>query len=81
MATFEIFVGAFVFCLTAYAAAGLLFGSVFVFRGVHQVDSEAIGSGGGFRLLILPGVAAFWPMFLRRWIRGIEPPVEWNPHR
>lgn len=81
MATFEIFVGAFVFCLTAYAATGLLFASVFVFRGVQQVDSEAKGSGIGFRLLILPGVAAFWPMFLRRWIRRIEPSVERNPHR
>jgi len=46
------------------------------------LDSEAQGSGIGFRLLILPGVAAFWPMFLYRWRRGIaEPPVEKNPHR
>jgi hypothetical protein len=81
MATFEMFVRIFVFCLTAYAALGLLFASLFVFRGVHQVDPETQGSGLGFRLLILPGVAAFWPMFLRRWIRGIQPPIERNPHR
>ena len=43
--------------LAAYAATGLLFASIFVFRGVQQVDSEARGSGIGFRLLILPGVA------------------------
>jgi hypothetical protein len=81
MATFEIFVRTFVFCLTAYAATGFLFASIFVFLGVQQVDSEAQGSGIGFRLLILPGVAAFWPMFLHRWVRGIQPSTERNPHR
>jgi hypothetical protein len=81
MATFETFVRAFVFCFEAYAAIGILFASVFVFRGVQQVDSEAQGSGVGFRLLIMPGVTAFWPIFLRRWIRGIQPPIERNPHR
>jgi hypothetical protein len=81
MATFEIFVRAFLFCLTTYAVTGFLFASIFVFRGVQQVDSEAQGSGIGFRLLILPGVAAFWPVFLRRWIRGVQPPIERNPHR
>jgi hypothetical protein len=81
MATFEIFVRAFLFCLTTYAVTGFLFASIFVFRGVQQVDSEAQGSGIGFRLLILPGVAAFWPVFLRRWIRGVQPPIERSPHR
>lgn len=81
MAIFEIFVRAFVFCLEAYAATGILFAATFIFRGVQRVDSEAQRSGVGFRLLILPGVAAFWPMFLHRWIHGIEPPVERNPHR
>lgn len=81
MATFEIFVRVFVFGLTTYAVTGFLFAAIFVFRGVQRVDSEAQASGVGFRLLILPGVAAFWPMFLHRWIRGIEPPVERNPHR
>ena len=81
MATFEISVQVFVFCLEAYAAIGILFASVFVFRGVQQVDAEAQGSRIGFRLLILPGVVAFWPIFLRRWIGGIQPQVERNPHR
>ena len=73
---------AFVYALTTYAGVGLVFALVFVFFGVSRIDSEAQGSGIGFRLLVLPGVAAFWPMFLRRWMRGItEPPVEKNPHR
>jgi len=72
----------FVYALAAYAGVGLLFAVPFVWIGVQRVDDEAQGSGIAFRLLILPGVAAFWPMFLRRWGRGVmEPPVERNPHR
>jgi hypothetical protein len=41
MATFEVFVRMFVFCVTVYAAAGSLFAVMFVFCGVQQVDSEA----------------------------------------
>jgi len=35
----------------------------------------------GFRLLILPGLSVFWPLFLRRLARGDEmPPAEANAH-
>jgi hypothetical protein len=78
----ETFAKAFVYTLAAYAGLGLLFAVPFVWIGVERLDSEAQGSGVGFRLLILPGVAAFWPMFLSRLARGVmEPPVEKNPHR
>jgi hypothetical protein len=78
----EISAKAIVYTLAIYAGLGFLFAMPFVWFGVQRVDSEAQGSGVGFRLLILPGVAAFWPMFLYRWTRGIvEPPVEKNPHR
>jgi len=73
---------AFVYGLAAYAGLGLAFAAPFVWFGVQRLDSEAAGSGIAFRLLILPGVAAFWPMFLLRCIRRItEPPAEKNPHR
>jgi len=79
---FEILVKAFVYALSGYAALGIVFALPFVFVGVQRLDSEAQGSGVGFRLLILPGVAVLWPMFLQRWLRGVtEPPVERNPHR
>ncbi len=79
---FETLVKAFVYALAAYAGVGLVFAVPFVWRGVQRLDSEAQGSGIGFRLLILPGVAALWPMFLYRWTRGVmDPPVEKNPHR
>lgn len=73
---------ALVYALEGYAVLGLLFALIFVSAGVQRLDSEAQGAGLGFRLLILPGVAAFWPLFLSRWLRGVaEPPVETNPHR
>ena len=78
----EIFAKAIVYTLAVYAILGLVFAVPFVWLGVQRLDSEAQGSGIGFRLLILPGVAAFWPLFLYRWRRGVaEPPVENNPHR
>jgi hypothetical protein len=78
----ETFAKAIVYALAVYASSGLVFAVPFVWLGVQRLDSEAQGSGIGFRLLILPGVAAFWPIFLHRWRRGLaEPPVETNPHR
>ena len=71
-----------VYTMAVYASLGLVFAVPFVCLGVDRLDCEAQGSGVGFRFLILPGVAAFWPMFLHRLRRGIlEPPVERNPHR
>jgi hypothetical protein len=54
--------------LVVYAMAGLLFAIAFVSVGVRRVDPVATGAGLAFRLIILPGVAALWPLLLRRWI-------------
>jgi len=73
---------AIVTALTVYAVIGLCFGILFVTLGIHRVDEQAKGSSIGFRLIILPGVTAFWPLLLARWIRGLsEPPLETNAHR
>ncbi len=64
-----------------YLVVGILFGIVFVTRGVQAIDHAAEGTGWGFRLIILPGVAVFWPLLLRRWIRRVQPPEERNAHR
>jgi hypothetical protein len=78
----ETFAKAIVYTLAVYAGLGSVFAVPFVWLRVQGLDSEAQGSGIGFRLLILPGVAAFWPMFLYRWRQGMaDPPVEKNPHR
>ena len=79
---FEAVVVALVYALTGYAALGLVFAVAFVWAGVGRIDSQARGAGVGFRVLILPGVAALWPLFLRRWTQGVtEPAVEINSHR
>jgi hypothetical protein len=53
----------------AYVAAGLVFAAAFVTWGVQRMDPAAKGAPLGFRLLILPGSAALWPLLLRRWMR------------
>jgi len=78
----EIIANSIVYPLVLYAGIGLVFSVPFVWWGVKRIDSEAQGAGVGFRLLIVPGVVAFWPMFLYRLMRGIvEPSVEKTPHR
>lgn len=79
---FEIVAKAIVYGLEVYAGLGFVFALVFAWVGVQRLDSEAQGSSVGFRLLILPGAAAFWPMLLYRWTQHVaEPPIEENPHR
>jgi hypothetical protein len=58
----------FVNALAAYAAIGLLFAAAFLTAGISRVDPASKGSGIGFRLIILPGVAALWPLMLKRWV-------------
>ena len=60
----------FVGVLSVYGVFGLVFGVCFVVAAVTRLDPLAKGSGLGFRLLILPGVAALWPWLLDRWLRG-----------
>jgi hypothetical protein len=55
--------------MTLYAVCGIVFAAAFVWAGVQRIDPNARGSGIAFRMIILPGVAALWPLMLRRWIR------------
>lgn len=48
--------------LAAYASLGCVFATWFLARGVGRVDPAATGSGVWFRLIILPGVVALWPV-------------------
>jgi hypothetical protein len=71
-----------VYLAMIYAAVGVLFAIAFIAFGVGRMDSAAKGSPLAFRLLILPGAAAVWPVLLKRWLCGsAQPPVENNPHR
>ncbi len=64
-----------------YLALGVLFSIPFVARGVNRIDPVAAGGSWGFRVIIVPGVIALWPLLLVRWLRGAGPPVERNAHR
>jgi hypothetical protein len=65
-----------------YAAAGLLFAVCFVWRLVARLDAAATGGSIGFRILIVPGVVAFWPYLAARLVAGASaPPDEWTAHR
>jgi hypothetical protein len=52
-----------------YAAVGLIFAVAFVLLGVHKFDVAAHGASPGFRLLMLPGCAALWPVMAVKWLR------------
>jgi hypothetical protein len=68
--------------LSSYLGIGLLFAVPFVLIGVERVDPAARGATWGFRVLILPGAAALWPLLLARLARRRDtPPEERNAHR
>lgn len=65
-----------------YLACGLIFAVPFALVGVRRIDPHAAHGSWGFRLLIIPGAMAFWPLLLRRWTNNIHtPPEESNSHR
>ncbi len=73
---------AFLILLGAYLACGLLFAIPFALVGVKKIDPHAAHGSWGFRVLVIPGAMAFWPMLLRRWVTGVKvPPEECNAHR
>lgn len=65
----------------AYLVIGLLFGIYFVWYGATRIDPNAEHGPLAFRLLILPGSIALWPLLLGRLRRGAGPPQERNAHR
>jgi len=72
----------FLILLGSYLAMGFVFAVAFVCFGAGRVDPHAKQGTWGFRLLIIPGAAALWPLLLSRWVRGIhEPPEQCDRHR
>ena len=67
--------------LALYALLGVVFAIAFVARGASRVDPAAAATPLGFKLLLLPGVAALWPLLAWRWLGGRQPPAENNAHR
>ncbi|MDJ0703046.1 MAG: hypothetical protein QNJ46_07195 [Leptolyngbyaceae cyanobacterium MO_188.B28] len=40
-----------------------------------------VGRSVSFRVLLIPGLSIFWPLFAVRWVRGKHLPEEQNAHR
>jgi len=65
-----------------YLSIGLLFAIPFVFFGAGRIDPTARKATAGYKLIIIPGTMALWPLLAFRWLKGVsEPPEEKNPHR
>lgn len=65
-----------------YAGLGIVVAVGVVFSGFRKIDHTARASTWGFKLLVFPGLVAFWPLMLGRWITGAGlPPEERNSHR
>jgi hypothetical protein len=56
-----------------YMGVGALFALAFLLLGLTRIDHGAKGAGLGFRLMILPGLIALWPLMLIRWLSGGQP--------
>ena len=66
----------------AYLAVGLVVAVGVSVAGLRRLDPVAVHGTWGFRLLIVPGLAALWPFILRRVVLGAGyPPEESNAHR
>jgi len=55
--------------LVIYVIAGLLFSFLFIWKGLDKVDPATEGTSIWFRMIIIPGLCAFWPLFLSKWIK------------
>jgi hypothetical protein len=53
-----------------YMLAGVAFAAAFVTVGIARVDPVATHAPWGFRLMVMPGVAALWPLLLARWVQA-----------
>ena len=68
--------------LGLYFVLGILFVVPFLLKGMRRIDPATDGGSIGFRLIIVPGIIALWPLLAKRWLTGsTEPPQESNPHR
>lgn len=68
--------------IMAYGRVSLLIAVLISCFGVQRIDSSAQGWRNlGFRVLIIPGLALFWPWLMKRLWQGSPPPVERNAHR
>jgi hypothetical protein len=54
----------------AYIGLGFLFALAFIARGIARIDAAALGAPIVFRLIVLPGCMALWPILTLKWVRA-----------
>ena len=57
--------------LSYYLCVGAIFGIAFAWRGADRIDPAIHGAPARFRLLILPGAIALWPILALHWRRAM----------
>jgi len=65
----ETFAIIFSWVFLIYMMIGFLFALWFVTKGVGQMDEVAQEVSWWFRLFILPGSMALWPILLIKWLK------------
>jgi hypothetical protein len=74
--------GALVWALSLYALVGLVFALPFAIRGAGRIDPAARTGTIGFRILVIPGAVALWPLLMSGWLRGrTAPPNQRTAHQ
>ena len=53
-----------------YFSAGIAFCVFMLIKGIERMDPNAKSTGIGFKLLIIPGLVAFWPVLWKKWKRS-----------
>jgi hypothetical protein len=56
----------------AYLVVGLIVAVLFLVLGIEAIDPGAEGSYV-FRVLLLPGLVALWPLVILRWAQVMQP--------
>jgi hypothetical protein len=70
-----------VLALSFYFGLGAAFALLLIGFALPRLDHDAAKAPWGFRLLLIPGAALFWPLLLSRLIRKKgQPPQERNAH-
>ena len=67
--------------LGIYLAVGLIVAIWLVVWGLARLDPVARDGSSGFKILVLPGLCVFWPIFVSRLLEGRQLPEERNAHR
>jgi hypothetical protein len=63
----EIIAAVIVLTLLLYVICGVLFTIFFQVWGLKKIDEDVPGSTWGFRVIIIPGCIALWPVLMKKW--------------